>query len=168
MSLFGSLWEHCRAALILFEIWSGSKVITLQPGLQHLSCFTHMRCLTNCFIIVLCTWLHFKHLHIGYMYAEVLYKEREVTYLSEFSLIQYSYWSLKIFMLEAIALFTSVLSLLSPHFHPGHAKEALDLARMQEQTTQMEYQSKMKVMKWKHTHTQLLLVISSCRKPVLL
>lgn len=28
----------------------------------------------------------------------------------------------------------------------GHAKEALDLARMQEQTVQMEYQSKMKVM----------------------
>lgn len=29
--------------------------------------------------------------------------------------------------------------------HSGHAKEALDLARMQEQSTQMEYQSKMKV-----------------------
>lgn len=27
----------------------------------------------------------------------------------------------------------------------GHAKEALDLARMQEQTTQIEYQTKMKV-----------------------
>lgn len=34
---------------------------------------------------------------------------------------------------------------LSSHLHSGHAKEALDLARMQEQTTQMEYQSKMKV-----------------------
>lgn len=34
---------------------------------------------------------------------------------------------------------------LSSHLHSGHAKEALDLARMQEQTTQMDYQSKMKV-----------------------
>lgn len=36
-------------------------------------------------------------------------------------------------------------SALLPPPHSGHAKEALDLARMQEQSTQMEYQSKMKV-----------------------
>lgn len=51
-------------------------------------------------------------------------------------------------MFEAITPFSSVLLPLSSTL--GHAKEALDLARMQEQTTQLEHQTKVKV--WlKHT-----------------
>lgn len=62
---------------------------------------------------------------------------------------------MNISMFEAITPFTSVLLPLSSHMNSEHAKEALDLARMQEQTTQMEYQSKMKVPPWKHTHVHV-------------
>lgn len=44
--------------------------------------------------------------------------------------------------LESVT-FHTVASLLS--LPSGHAKEALDLSRMQEQTSQLEYQSKIKV-----------------------
>lgn len=39
------------------------------------------------------------------------------------------------------------------HLPTGHAKEALELARMQEQSTQMEHQGKIKVLQKKETIT---------------